>query len=87
MTATPSNTQIGRTVGDRVESRRETGLSAGTFVEDFADSLISADRLGREWAQPRRWAVALDSGLLVFVDDSDLLEATPSQEGDTDVRE
>ena len=73
MTATRSNTQIGHAVGDKVQIRREGGISKGTLVEDFADSLIPAEQLGREWAQPHRWAVALDTGVLVFADDSDVV--------------
>lgn len=72
MTDTRRDTNSGRTVGEKVQVRRDDGVVGGTIVEDFADSLISGDRLGRDWAQPQRWAVALDSGVLVFVDDSDL---------------
>lgn len=74
MTATRSNTQISHKVGDTVQIRRDAGISEGKLVEDFADSLMSDADLGRDWAQPRRWAVALATGVLVFVDDSDLLE-------------
>ncbi|OZC73956.1 hypothetical protein CH251_12560 [Rhodococcus sp. 06-462-5] len=72
MTDTRRNTKSGRTVGEKVQVRRDDGVVSGTIVEDFADSLIPGDRLGRDWAQPHRWAIALDTGVLVFVDDSDL---------------
>lgn len=48
--------------------------TAGTLVDDYANSLIPARALGRDWAAPHRWAVALDIGTLVFVDDADLVD-------------
>ncbi|OZC83983.1 hypothetical protein CH254_24180 [Rhodococcus sp. 06-412-2C] len=72
MTDTRRDIKSRRTVGEKVQVRRDDGVVGGTIVEDFADSLIPRDRLGRDWAQPHRWAIALDSGVLVFVDDSDL---------------
>ncbi len=45
---------------------------AGKLVEDFAAYLLTESVLGRDWAPPRRWAVALDSGTLVFADDEDI---------------
>ncbi|OAK53777.1 hypothetical protein [Rhodococcoides kyotonense] len=65
--------ESGRTVGDRVQMKRAgVEQEAGTIVEDFAESLCSGDALGRTWARPKRWAIALDSGTLVFADDSEL---------------
>ncbi|AJW40265.1 hypothetical protein NY08_2237 [Rhodococcus sp. B7740] len=55
-------------------------MVVGTIVEDFADSLIAGDRLGRNWAQPHRWAIALDTGVLVFVDDNDLGDSDTAAE-------
>lgn len=72
MTDTRRDTNSGRAVGEKVQVRRGDSVVGGTIVEDFADSLIPRDRLGRDWAQPHRWAIALDTGVLVFVDDSDL---------------
>ena len=75
MTVSGSNTHKMNAVGDVVQVVRADGIVlAGTIVEDYADSLLAADDLGRDWAQPHRWAVALDTGVLVFVDDADLVE-------------
>ncbi|MGW5268328.1 hypothetical protein ACWEQ4_06725 [Rhodococcus sp. NPDC003994] len=46
--------------------------SPGVVVEDFGDEVLSGDELGRDWGLARRWAVALDSGRLVFVDTTNL---------------
>ncbi|MFY2789167.1 hypothetical protein [Rhodococcus sp. KRD162] len=43
---------------------------AGAIVEDFG--VQPSDSTSREWAVARRWAVALDSGRLVFADNEDL---------------
>nr|WP_296773473.1 hypothetical protein [Rhodococcus sp. (in: high G+C Gram-positive bacteria)] len=62
-------------VGDIVQVRRPSGdVAGGTLVEDFADYVLAGSALGRDWAVPRRWAIALDEGTLVFVDDSDIIE-------------
>ncbi len=74
MTATRSNTNTGRIVGEKVQVRRDGTVVGGSIVEDFADSLVPGDRMGREWALPHRWAIALDTGVLVFVDDNDLVD-------------
>ncbi|MDV6263986.1 hypothetical protein [Rhodococcoides yunnanense] len=64
---TPSD----RAVGDRVQLRAPD--AAGVLVEDFAvHGTLDAAAAGREWALPRRWAVALDDGRLVFADDIDI---------------
>ncbi|WP_407727544.1 hypothetical protein ACJEDT_25990 (plasmid) [Rhodococcoides fascians] len=49
-------------------------MVTGTIVEDYADVVRAVDDdLGRDWARPHRWAVALDTGVLVFVDDDELI--------------
>lgn len=45
----------------------------GRIVEDYGSHQdIVGEDLGRSWAPVRRWAVALEDGRLVFVDDADL---------------
>lgn len=51
---------------------------AGTLVEDFADFLLTAESVGRNWGKPRRWAVALSDGTLMFADDTDIVAARRS---------
>ncbi|MGU3438143.1 hypothetical protein ACNHUS_34685 [Actinomycetes bacterium M1A6_2h] len=46
-------------------------VERGRIVDDFG-VVLSADAAGRTWAPARRWAVALDSGRLVFADTADL---------------
>lgn len=71
-------------VGDVVDVVRADGaVHAGTIVEDYADSLVPFEDLGRDWAQPHRWGVALDTGVLVFVDDADLIAEGAAPVGDT----
>ncbi|MFD4785343.1 hypothetical protein ACFWNH_30445 [Rhodococcus qingshengii] len=41
----------------------------GVVIEDYADMVIDSTAAGRDWAPVRRWAVALDDGRLIFVDD------------------
>ncbi|MFD6860061.1 hypothetical protein ACFWCF_22350 [Rhodococcus sp. NPDC060090] len=51
----------------------ETRSIPGKIVEDYGTSQQAVgEDLGRNWAPIRRWAVALDDGRLVFVDDNDL---------------
>lgn len=51
----------------------ETRSIPGKIVEDYGTSQLAVgEDLGRNWAPIRRWAVALDDGRLVFVDDDDL---------------
>ncbi|MFD6897811.1 hypothetical protein ACFWB0_25160 [Rhodococcus sp. NPDC060086] len=51
----------------------ETRSIPGKIVEDYGTSQQAVgEDLGRNWAPIRRWAVALDDGRLVFVDDDDL---------------
>lgn len=60
-------------VGDAVQVRRHDGsTAAGTLIEDFADYALTGDAVGRDWAMPHRWAVALGEGTLIFVDDADI---------------
>lgn len=89
MPVSGGNTNNSRAIGDVVDVvRPESGVCAGTIVEDFVDVLSASNDLGRDWAQPRRWAVALETGVLVFVDDADLddadLDDADLDEGDTD---
>ncbi|KQU55269.1 hypothetical protein ASG84_22815 [Rhodococcus sp. Leaf278] len=68
------------TVGSRVkvhiraagtdEKAEQDAYETGAIVEDFG--VQAADTTSREWAVARRWAVALDSGRLVFADNEDL---------------
>lgn len=60
-------------IGDRVrfDGPRSTG-EYGRLVADYADFVVHDGRLDRDWAPPRRWAVALDSGRLTFADDAEL---------------
>lgn len=56
-----------------------TSSEAGTYergriIDDYGDEIPSA---GRTWAPARRWAIALDSGRLVFADTKDLGPALP----------
>lgn len=84
MSVSGDNTNVSRAIGDVVDVvRPESGVCAGTIVEDFINVLSASNDLGRDWAQPRRWAVALETGVLVFVDDADLDDAD-LDEGDTD---
>lgn len=48
---------------------------AGTLVEDFADFVLTAEAAGRNWGTPRRWAIALSDGTLMFADHSDIVAA------------
>lgn len=64
-----------RKVGDRVGVHQaDDAPVTGELIEDFAAYLVRDDELGRDWAPPRRWAVALDAGTLVFADDEDLTD-------------
>ena len=46
--------------------------AAGTIRQEFSDSLAEPEKFGRNWAITKRWAVALDSGSLVFRNDDEL---------------
>ena len=68
-------------VGVRVSIRRtwgsgpvgDPGLRAsGVIIEDHSDVVADAGAFGRDWALPRRWAIALDDGSLVFRNDDEL---------------
>ncbi len=71
MTDTPDDTNFDPAVGDKVSLVVDHERVTGRVVEDFADDVVSASELGRSWGIARRWAVALDSGRLVFVDHID----------------
>lgn len=68
------------TVGARVKVRIHTTgtddkaaqdtYETGAIVEDFG--VQTPETTSRDWAVARRWAVALDSGRLVFADNEDL---------------
>ncbi|AJW42179.1 hypothetical protein NY08_4176 [Rhodococcus sp. B7740] len=68
------------TVGARVKVRIHTTSAddeaaqdtyeTGAIVEDFG--VQTPETTSRDWAVARRWAVALDSGRLVFADNEDL---------------
>lgn len=73
MTDDNDDRPAGRRVGDTVQLARAGGdVAAGTVVDDFGDHTASRQSLGRDWAPPRRWAIALDTGTLVFADDDEL---------------
>lgn len=58
---------------DSPQSDDETSTDAtGVIVDDFGEPLVSFDHYGRDWAHTKRWAIALDSGALVFRNDSEL---------------
>lgn len=69
-------------VGTRVKTRHSADselpqekwpIEAGVVVEEFGGvQEINDASYGRDWGVSRRWAIALDSGLLVFRDDTDL---------------
>lgn len=61
-------------VGVRVSTRRTWGSGpvgdpglrvAGVIIEDHSDIVADAGGVGRDWALPGRWAIALDDGFLV----------------------
>jgi hypothetical protein len=63
----------GRRVGDTVQLRRGSEAPvSGRIGDDFGDQSAAHRGLGRDRATPRRWAVALESGTLVFADDDEL---------------
>ncbi|OZF57733.1 hypothetical protein CH293_02915 [Rhodococcus sp. 14-2470-1b] len=69
-------THVDAGVGDTVQVRRAGGhIVAGTLVEDFADFVLTEEAAGRKWATPRRWAIALSDGTLMFADDADIVDA------------
>ncbi len=69
-------------VGVRVSTRRTWGpglvvdpglLTSGVIVVDHGDVIGGGGHAyGRDWALPRRWAIALDDGSLVFRNDDEL---------------
>ncbi len=68
-------------VGVPVSTRRTWGpglvvdpglRTSGVIVADHGDVIGGGHAYGREWALPRRWAIALDDGSLVFRNDDEL---------------
>ncbi|OZC58151.1 hypothetical protein CH306_11030 [Rhodococcus sp. 15-725-2-2b] len=57
------------TTGTDDEAAQDT-YETGAIVEDFG--VQTPETTSRDWAVARRWAVALDSGRLVFADNEDL---------------
>ncbi|MCJ0895309.1 MULTISPECIES: hypothetical protein [unclassified Rhodococcus (in: high G+C Gram-positive bacteria)] len=55
---------------DADDKSAQDAYETGAIVEDFG--VQTPDTTSREWAVARRWAVALDSGRLVFADNEDL---------------
>ncbi|SMG41482.1 hypothetical protein SAMN02745947_02865 [Rhodococcus rhodochrous J3] len=76
-----SNTPPKPAVGSKVVVRAGVAgdkACPGTIVEDFGPAQEAVgDKLGRDWAPVRRWAVALDDGRLIFVD-MDAFESSKS---------
>ena len=63
---------------DVTVTESESGTAErGRIVDDFGDGVLPAEQTGRTWAPARRWAIALDSGRLVFADTEDLGPARP----------
>jgi hypothetical protein len=63
------------TLNTRVRVHPDTPAELrGVVVEDFGDSAGQGVEIGEQrFAEPaRRWAVTLDAGELVFVDDEDI---------------
>jgi hypothetical protein len=65
---------VGATVRVYAGTERET---SGVLVEDFGSAAGQPVHIGEEMIVPpaRRWAVLLDDGTLVFLDDDQLGEA------------
>lgn len=70
------------TVGAHVKVRYSTDADlprdqwpkeSGVVMDDFGEQ--AGDATSRTWAVAHRWAVALDSGRLVFVDSDDMENA------------
>jgi len=68
-------------VGVRVSTRRTWGSglvgdpglpTSGVIIEDHSDVVAGDGAFGRDWALPRRWAIALDDGSLVCRNDDEL---------------
>lgn len=47
----------------------------GVVIEDYAEMVMDSESVGRDWAPVHRWAIALDDGRLVFVDDENFAAA------------
>lgn len=62
-----------------VTDRTSGTVERGRIVDDYGDAVLSAQVSGRNWAPARRWAVALESGRLIFADTADF--NPPAQPG------
>ncbi|MEE2032689.1 hypothetical protein [Rhodococcus chondri] len=72
MAGTPREFSVGTAVVVRSTTSGKTPVP-GKIVQDFGSAQQAVgDNLGRDWAPVRRWAVELDDGRLVFVDDDAL---------------
>lgn len=72
MAGTPPGFSVGAAVLVRPEGAGKDAV-AGKIVQDFGSAQEAVgDNLGRDWAPVRRWAVELDDGRLIFVDDDAL---------------
>ena len=80
-----SNTPSTPAVGAKVVVRKGVAgdePAPGTIVDDFGPAQKAVgDDLGRDWAPVRRWAVALDDGRLIFVDE-DAFESPKDERSD-----
>jgi hypothetical protein len=80
MSAAPKENRGPIVPGVRVRVRAGSGARSawvsGVVVDDYADEATAG---GHEWAPVRRWAVAVDDGTLVFVDDGDIELVTPGE--------
>jgi hypothetical protein len=85
MSDSDGHTQPRRVVGDKVQVRQPDGSTgAGTIVDDYADLVVPIEQLGRDWAPTHRWAIALDTGVLVFVDDDAFLDTELGHDSEGD---
>lgn len=76
--STPSSPTVGSNITVRAGVAGD-GPATGKIVEDFGSAREAVgDQLGREWAPVRRWAIALDDGRLIFVDEESLEGPRPS---------
>lgn len=79
-------TNSSRSVGDSIHIQRPDGtVATGTVIEDYGSFDTAVAKLGRRWAPPHRYAVALDDGTLFFADDTDIVDpAKPTSTSSTD---
>lgn len=81
MTDNNGETSGTTTVGSRVRvtapgfDTEGSAICAGVVIEDSADMVIDPGSVGRDWGPVHRWAIALDDGRLIFVNDKNLAAA------------